>query len=489
MPLEVDDLRGAGAAEQEAALADWLERGEGAGRSTSAAAPLFRLVVHRLGGGRASSSALSFHHAILDGWSVATLLAELFAQYAALRPAATGRGAGAGVPGLRGLGAGGGRRRPRRPRYWEALVRGAQPHAAAAPAGRPRDGCRARWAWPAAELAGRADGRTLEATGRAGGRAAEERAAGGPPAGAGAGRRPARTCSRAWWPTAGPEEPDGERRAGPVPQHAAAAAGSWTAESVAGADPAGLPGRASGLAAPPLPGRPPAAQPQPRRAAVRDGLQLQPLPRLPGPGRAGPRWRSRDPQMFEYTNFTLMTNFDLDAGQRRAGAAAELRLGPVQPPSRSSGWRATTARALEAMVSAAGRPGVRGGPAGPRSGARWCEAFNATADGVRRRGTLLRAVRAAGAADARRRWPWCTTDRSLSYGSWTSGPTSWATGCTAQGVGPDAVVGVLAERSLEMVLALYGVLKAGGAYLPLDPEWPAERGRPRSWPTARRRWC
>jgi amino acid adenylation domain-containing protein len=43
------------------------------------------------------------------------------------------------------------------------------------------------------------------------------------------------------------------------------------------------------------------------------------------------------------------------------------------------------------------------------------------------------------------------------------------------GVGPETVVGVLAERSLEMVVGLLAVLKAGGAYLPLDPDYPAER--------------
>jgi amino acid adenylation domain-containing protein len=46
-----------------------------------------------------------------------------------------------------------------------------------------------------------------------------------------------------------------------------------------------------------------------------------------------------------------------------------------------------------------------------------------------------------------------------------------------EGVEPESVVGVLMERSVEMVVALLGVLKAGGAYLPLDPEYPAARLR------------
>ncbi|WP_426123573.1 amino acid adenylation domain-containing protein [Pseudomonas sp. PSPC2-3] len=43
------------------------------------------------------------------------------------------------------------------------------------------------------------------------------------------------------------------------------------------------------------------------------------------------------------------------------------------------------------------------------------------------------------------------------------------------GVGPDLLVGVAMERSVEMVVALLAVLKAGGAYVPLDPEYPRER--------------
>ncbi|MHC5732825.1 MAG: AMP-binding protein, partial [Nostoc sp.] len=45
----------------------------------------------------------------------------------------------------------------------------------------------------------------------------------------------------------------------------------------------------------------------------------------------------------------------------------------------------------------------------------------------------------------------------------------------AHGVGPETLVGICIERSLEMVVGLLGILKAGAAYVPLDPDYPAER--------------
>ncbi len=45
----------------------------------------------------------------------------------------------------------------------------------------------------------------------------------------------------------------------------------------------------------------------------------------------------------------------------------------------------------------------------------------------------------------------------------------------AKGIGPDAIVGVLLERSIDMVIALLGILKAGGAYLPIDVDYPGNR--------------
>ncbi len=43
------------------------------------------------------------------------------------------------------------------------------------------------------------------------------------------------------------------------------------------------------------------------------------------------------------------------------------------------------------------------------------------------------------------------------------------------GAGPEVLVGICMERSLEMVVGLLAVLKAGGAYVPLDPSYPEER--------------
>lgn len=46
-----------------------------------------------------------------------------------------------------------------------------------------------------------------------------------------------------------------------------------------------------------------------------------------------------------------------------------------------------------------------------------------------------------------------------------------------QGVGPDVLVGLCADRSVAMLVGILGILKAGGAYVPLDPSYPKERLR------------
>ncbi|HYW71641.1 MAG TPA: amino acid adenylation domain-containing protein, partial [Pyrinomonadaceae bacterium] len=68
-------------------------------------------------------------------------------------------------------------------------------------------------------------------------------------------------------------------------------------------------------------------------------------------------------------------------------------------------------------------------------------------------------------------------DQQLSYAELNERANRVAHFLREQGVGPDVLVGVCLERSLEMVVALLAVLKAGGAYVPLDPAYPLERLR------------
>jgi amino acid adenylation domain-containing protein/non-ribosomal peptide synthase protein (TIGR01720 family) len=65
--------------------------------------------------------------------------------------------------------------------------------------------------------------------------------------------------------------------------------------------------------------------------------------------------------------------------------------------------------------------------------------------------------------------------RLLTYGELDARAEALACRLRAAGVGPEVAVALCAERSLEMVLGAVAVLKAGGAYLPLDPSHPPER--------------
>jgi amino acid adenylation domain-containing protein/FkbM family methyltransferase len=65
--------------------------------------------------------------------------------------------------------------------------------------------------------------------------------------------------------------------------------------------------------------------------------------------------------------------------------------------------------------------------------------------------------------------------RELTYGELNTRADRLANRLRARGVGANTLVALAAERSLEMVVAILGVLKAGGAYLPLDPAYPRER--------------
>ena len=66
-------------------------------------------------------------------------------------------------------------------------------------------------------------------------------------------------------------------------------------------------------------------------------------------------------------------------------------------------------------------------------------------------------------------------DRELTYRELNEQANQLAYYLGLQGVGPDVIVGLQIERSLEMMIGLLAIHKAGGAYLPLDPDFPADR--------------
>jgi amino acid adenylation domain-containing protein/thioester reductase-like protein len=66
-------------------------------------------------------------------------------------------------------------------------------------------------------------------------------------------------------------------------------------------------------------------------------------------------------------------------------------------------------------------------------------------------------------------------ERSITYRELTDRSDRLAARLRELGVGRDCIVGLVFYRSIEMVVAVWGVMKAGGAYLPIDPDNPPER--------------
>ncbi|MFC5055683.1 amino acid adenylation domain-containing protein [Saccharothrix xinjiangensis] len=68
-------------------------------------------------------------------------------------------------------------------------------------------------------------------------------------------------------------------------------------------------------------------------------------------------------------------------------------------------------------------------------------------------------------------------DGEVTYGDLLGRVERLAGGLRAKGVGTESLVGVVLPRSVELVVALLAVWRVGAAYVPLDPDLPAERVR------------
>ncbi|HZK55802.1 MAG TPA: AMP-binding protein [Desulfosporosinus sp.] len=66
-------------------------------------------------------------------------------------------------------------------------------------------------------------------------------------------------------------------------------------------------------------------------------------------------------------------------------------------------------------------------------------------------------------------------DKELSYRELNEKANQLAHYIRSKGMTSNSIVGLMVNRSLEMVIGILGILKAGAAYLPIDPSYPSER--------------
>ena len=467
LPVEEHDLRGLAAAEQQRRLQDLLEADRRHGFDL-AAPPLLRLRLVRLG--EAAYEAIwSYHHLLLDGWSAALILKEVIELYATLR-----RG-GAIIPP---------RRRPFRDyigwlrqrdladaeAYFLRRLAGLTgPTAVAFDHGRDRAASGLE-GWSRREL--RLPSLTVRAL-----RAAAR-----------SGRLTLNTLVQAGWALV-LSRYSGERSVVfgvTVSGRPAELAG---VESMIGCFINTLPVRVElvsrGEVGPWL------VDLQTDQVELRrhEFIPLQQIRRSLGvPG---------DLPLFE--SILVFENFDLDAAAGRAKVRRFQRtnfpLAVVVEPNGEDLWLHLThdsARfdSLDAERLLGSLATALGALATIARGARLCDLallapaerqqttleWNDTSAGLDGTGCLPSRLTARAVGTPQAEAVRCGGER-LSYGELAGRVELVARRLRAIGVGPEVLVGVVVERSPALLVALLGVLAAGGAYLPLDPSYPAERLR------------
>ena len=155
----------------------------------------------------------------------------------------------------------------------------------------------------------------------------------------------------------------------------------------------------------------------------------------------------------------LYLRLDHDPGRLEAARSERAAVGLV--------------RLLEAAVAAPDEPLHRLGVLDADERHTLLESFNATAHEVPN--ATLPALFEAQVARTPDAIAVVFGEQALSYAELNARANQLAHHLIGLGVGPEALVGIALERSIEMVVGLVGILKAGAAYLPLDPEYPTAR--------------
>ncbi|WP_304511257.1 non-ribosomal peptide synthase/polyketide synthase [Desulfopila sp. IMCC35008] len=182
-----------------------------------------------------------------------------------------------------------------------------------------------------------------------------------------------------------------------------------------------------------------------------------------------------DEQFFEQTNFVLGVDFGLDpvSGQISLDLdynGLELAVDQVRA---IAGYYS---RALEAMALTPDDDHSFFSPLSDREREQLLIDWNATASDYPRNASLQQLFEEH-AAVAPHRLALSFAGQELSYGELNSRVNRLSHLLRRHGVQRGTVVALLDERSPEIVTAMLATVKAGGCYLPLDPQWPQERVR------------
>ena len=177
---------------------------------------------------------------------------------------------------------------------------------------------------------------------------------------------------------------------------------------------------------------------------------------------------------FDQNTFDYFAQFSADSA---AGTVQlELRFNPAEfTPEQVEAWVATYDRVLAAMAAGADGRHETTSWLAPAERDELVDAFNAAAlpEGGRLRclhdgfwATVSRAPEAVAVVVGAER---------LTYAELGERVRRAAAELRRRGAGPEKLVGVCLERGVDLVTALLAVLEAGAAYVPLDPAYPAER--------------
>jgi amino acid adenylation domain-containing protein len=469
-PLQVDDLRGLTNDEQEAAIRAWVGR-EHAWPFDFKQPPLFRVQLHRRSDDTFQFS-FSFHHAILDGWSVAVLLTELFQHYLAsvknqvleLPPAPASAFQQFIMLEREAIGS------PEQRTFWEQYLEGTTVNSIARwPLEEQSEHVRrvVQYEAPLTPELSEDVTRLVHAMGvplKSALLAAHVRVMG-----LVSGTTDVLTGLVA---NGRPEEEDGERAVGlflnTLPIRMRLPGGSWRelVRAVYASEHELLPYR-----------RFPLVEIQ----KIKGGRQLfesafyfvhfhitETLAGVDG-------LESLSAEFYEETNFTLVANFSLDPGTH------QVRLRLIHDPKQLNAEQIALIGGyyVAALSEMTRNPDGRYETTSLLTHAerrRIAEEWNATQAEYPALSPVQELIE-----QQVERSPEALAvmhdGQRLTYRELNERANQLAGYLRERGVGPDVLVGICVERSLEMVVGLLGILKAGGAYLPLDPDYPTERLR------------